>query len=99
MRLWNHLRSWLRAIIGRSHMESEMDAELRFHVEAYTEDLARGGLRRQKAMRRGRVECGGLERATEECREARRVRLRESLSQVVRYGLRTLPKHSGVSAV
>src|SRR2546423_678394 len=99
MRLWNHLRSWLRAIIGRSHMESEMDAELRFHVEAYTEDLARGGVPRQEAMRRARIEFGGIERAKEECREARGVNILESLIQDVRYGLRTLRKNSGFTVV
>src|SRR5256714_15381690 len=99
MRLWNHLRSWLRAIIGRSHMESEMDAELRFHVETYTEDLARGGVPRQEAMRRARIEFGGIERAKEECREARGVNILESLIQDVRYGLRTLRKNSGFTVV
>src|SRR5438045_9453874 len=99
MRLWNHLRSWLRAIIGRSHMESEMDAELRFHVEAYTEDLARGGVPRQEAMRRARIEFGGIERAKAECGEARGVHILESVIQDVRYGLRTLRKNSGFTVV
>jgi len=61
MRLWNRLRSWLRAIIGRSRMESEMDAELRFHVEAYAGDLIRDGVRRDEAMRRALIEFGGIE--------------------------------------
>src|SRR6266436_1632044 len=99
MRLWNHLRSWLRAIIGRSHLESEMDAELRFHVEAYTEDLVRWGVPRQEAMRRARIEFGGIERAREECREARGVSILESLIQDVRYVLRTLRKNPGFTAV
>src|SRR5258705_13557069 len=60
MTLWSSLRSWLRATLRRSRMESEMDAELRFHVEAYTEDLVRGGVPREEAMRRaGRARWGG----------------------------------------
>jgi hypothetical protein len=46
MRLWSRLRSWVRAILRRSHTESEMYAELHFHIEAYVEDLilpAQGG--------------------------------------------------------
>jgi len=54
-------------------MESGMDAELKFHIEAYAEDLVRSGLPRQEAMRRARLEFGGIERAKEECREARGV--------------------------
>jgi len=32
------------ATLRRSRMESEMDAELRFHMEAYAKDLVRGGV-------------------------------------------------------
>ena len=39
MTLWSRLRSWLSATVGRSRMESEMDAELRFHIEAFAEDF------------------------------------------------------------
>ena len=76
-----------------------MDAELRFHVEAYTEDLVRWGVPRQEAMRRARIEFGGIERAKEECREARGVSILESLIQDVRYVLRTLRKNPGFTAV
>ena len=46
MTLWSRLRSWLQTILRRARMESEMDAELRFHMEAYAEDLVRGAARR-----------------------------------------------------
>ena len=69
MRFWSRLRSWLGATVRRSRMESEMDAELRFHTEAYAQDLIRTGVPRQEAMRRARLEFGGIERAKEECRE------------------------------
>jgi len=42
MTLGSRIRSWFRATVGRSRMEREMDVELRFHIEAYAEDLARG---------------------------------------------------------
>jgi len=34
MTFWNRFRSWLGATLWRSRMESEMDEELRFHMEA-----------------------------------------------------------------
>ena len=44
MKLLAHLRSWLKWIVKRSHLETGMEAELRFHIESYAEDLVRSGV-------------------------------------------------------
>lgn len=79
MTTWSRLRSWMQAILRRSRMENEMDAELCFHIEAFAEDLVRGGITREEALRRARIEFGGIERAKEECRDARGVNFVESI--------------------
>jgi len=99
MTLWSRFSSWLRATLRRSRLESEMDTELRFHVEACAEDLIRSGVRHEEALRRARIEFGGIERAKEECREARRADVLESLTKDIRYGLRVLLKSPGFTAV
>ena len=99
MRTWSRVRSWFLAMMRRSRIENEMDAELRFHIEAFAEDLTRNGVSREEALRRARIEFGGVERAKEECRDARGVRFVESLIQDLRYGLRMLLRSRGLTAV
>lgn len=93
--MWRRVRAWLQ----RSRMEREMDAELRFHIEAYAEDLVRSGVPRAQALRRARIEFGGIERAKEECREARGVNFLETLFQDLRYGVRMLAKNPAFTAI
>jgi putative ABC transport system permease protein len=99
MTLWNRTLSWTRTLLRRSRMESEMDAELGFHIEVRTEDLMRGGVSRQEALRRARMEFGGIERVKEEGREARGVSFFDELFQDLRHGQRVLRKSPGFAVV
>jgi len=99
MGAWKRVEAWAQALARRGRMEKEMDAELRFHLAARVEDLVRKGMSREEAMRRAQMEFGGLERAKEECRDARGVNFVESLMQDLRHAFRALGKAPGFTAV
>ncbi|HWF48665.1 MAG TPA: ABC transporter permease, partial [Bryobacteraceae bacterium] len=89
----------LRALFRKKAVEEELDDELRFHFERQLEKYEKSGLTRDQALRRARIEFGGVVAVQEECREAHGVQLLESLFQDVRYGLRTLRKSPGFASV
>src|SRR5580704_10997653 len=99
MTLWSRIRSWAETTLRRSRMESEMDAELRFHIEVLADDLTRGGVLRREALRRARLEFGSVERFKQEGREARGVSLFDELLEDLHFGQRILRKNPGFTAV
>ena len=86
------VRSLISALLRRDRFEDGMRDELRFHIDAYADDLVRSGVRPQDALRRARVEFGAVESVKEECRHSRGLRLLDETRQDVRYTLRTLAK-------
>jgi len=97
---------WLRELIAsfvalfrKARLEQELDEELRFHFERQVEKYVQSGLRQEEALRRARLEFGGIDQVKEECRDARGVRSLEMLLQDLRYSLRLLAKNPGFSAV
>ncbi|MCU1259615.1 MAG: hypothetical protein JWO80_2500 [Bryobacterales bacterium] len=86
-------------LFRRKQFESDMDAELRFHIDIYIEDLVRLGIDRGEAERRAGIEFGALEATKDECRQAWGLRRIDELRADLRLTLRTLGKNPGFAAV
>lgn len=99
MKILAALRALLSALLRGSRVDSEMDEELRFHIESRADDLERSGLSRAQAERDARIEFGGYQRFKEECREALGSHFLETVFQDIRFGLRTMRKAPGFTAV
>src|SRR5258708_2674161 len=95
MTILPRLRSFVAALLSRRRMEREMEAELRFHLDARVDDLVADGLSRVDADRRARDEFGDPLRWKEEGREARGWRVLDELRADVTYGLRWLRRSPG----
>jgi predicted permease len=69
-------------------MEEEIATELAFHIESYAGDLMRGGMAREEALRRARIELGGIAVQHERWRVSIGLRLWDDLCSDLRYALR-----------
>src|SRR5438105_6789239 len=84
------IRYRLRALFSRASVEQELDDELSFHVEHEAEKYERQGVSYEAALRRARLEFGGVEQMKEGSRDMRGTARLESIVRDLRYAIRSL---------
>src|SRR5580658_2335220 len=88
-----------RAIFQRKAVETELDQELRYHLDREAEKYRGMGLSPDDATRRARMALGGPEQVRQQCREARGTKLLEDFIQDLRYGMRVLRKNPRITSM
>jgi predicted permease len=80
-------------------MESELDREVRFHVDQQTEENIAAGMAPDEARYAALRDFGGVTQRSEECRDARGLNMLESFLQDIRFALRGMRRDPMLTAV
>jgi len=99
MNWWRKVKIRLRALFQKRKLDTEMDEEMRSHIEMQTQENLNAGMNPEEARYAALRQFGWVESIKESCRERRRVNWIEHLIQDFRYGLRMLFKNPGFTAV
>ena len=89
----------LRALVGRSAIDSGLSEEIRFHIDQQTAKNVRSGMEPGEARRQALIKFGGIERTKENTRDEYRAALLEDFFRDIRYGARSLGRAPGFTAV
>jgi putative ABC transport system permease protein len=65
--------SWWKSLFRKSALDSQLDTELRFHIDKLTSDNIAAGMAPDEARRQAVLEFGGREQIKEELRDVHRV--------------------------
>ena len=93
------LATRLATLFRKRRLDSELEEELRSHVEMAVELNLRRGMNPEQARREALLEFGGVEQTKEIYREQRGLPMIETILKDLRYGLRMLRLNPGFTTV
>jgi predicted permease len=99
MSMQSRFASLLRNAFHRTHVEQDLDEELRAYVDMVADEKRDAGLGADAARRAALVELGGVEQVRESVREVRAGALLDQLRQDIAYGFRMLGRNRGLTFV
>ena len=95
MTLWKEWTNRLRYLRGRMRIDSDLEHEIRFHLESRIDELEASGLSRDDARRQAHGEFGSVNLARDDSRAAWQFRWVDDAVADVRYALRTFRRSPG----
>ena len=97
MNIFAPIRSWWRALAHRSQTDSDVEAELQFHIDEHANHLIVSGIAPTEALRQARIESGRVDVQKEKYRAAIGLRPLYEIGGDICYGIRSLYRHPSVS--
>ncbi len=91
--------SWLSRVFSRRRIYSDLSEEIQQHLEEKIEELVASGISRKEAAAAAHRQFGNVTLAEEDGRKVWRWPSTEEFLMDIRYGLRTLAKNRGFTAV
>ena len=87
-RVWNRLLG----TFFRRNSDANFSDEIESHIQHMADDEVRRGIPREEALRRARLQFGGIDSAKESYRDQRGLPALDSLAQDLRYAFRGIRK-------
>src|SRR5215467_15543926 len=91
--------SWIQQLFSRRRLYEELSEEIRAHLDEKIEELVARGMPRKEAVASARRDLGNLTLLEEDSRAVWRWPSAEDFFMDIRYGLRTLARNPGFTAV
>jgi putative ABC transport system permease protein len=92
---WRDIVARLRFPFRRKRFESELDSELRFHIDNQTQENLREGMEPDEARRQALRQFGGVEQVREEVRDAAGITWMSDLLQDLKFAVRVIARSPG----
>jgi len=92
-------RSFLRNMFLARRVESDLDEEVRSHLEMLTEENIQAGMSPEEARRAARIELGGVDQVKQQVHQVQAGNWLYQILGDCRYGLRQFRKNPGFTAI